>query len=136
MAQLLVGTDDRTAGRVLGADGQPIQIGTADFAVTEDGTINTDDGRTFKLQLTYVDSEQDIEKKGDNMFVNLTGTNNIPADEKYSIIQGAYERSNVDITEETVDVLAAQRLFEACSTALTQIDTINQKAATELATFR
>ena len=70
------------------------------------------------------------------MFVNLTGTNNIPADEKYSIIQGAYERSNVDITEETVDVLAAQRLFEACSTALTQIDTINQKAATELATFR
>lgn len=125
-----------SAGRVLGADGQPIQIGTADFAVTEDGTINTDDGRTFKLQLTYVDSEQDIEKKGDNMFVNLTGTNNIPADEKYSIIQGAYERSNVDITEETVDVLAAQRLFEACSTALTQIDTINQKAATELATFR
>lgn len=125
-----------SAGRVVGDDGQPIQIGTADFAVAEDGTINTDDGRTFKLRLTYVDSNQDIEKKGDNMFVNLTGTNDIPDGEEYAVIQGAYERSNVDITEETIDVLAAQRLFEACSTALSQIDTINQKAATELATLR
>ncbi len=122
-----------SAGRVLGDDGEPIPLGTADFAIAEDGTINTDDGRTYRLQLTYVDSAQDVEKKGDNMFVNLSGTNDIPADEDYLIIQGAYERSNVDITDQTIDVLAAQRIFEACSTAMSQIDTINQKAATELA---
>ncbi len=122
-----------SAGRILGDDGEPIQLGTADFAIAEDGTINTDDGRTYRLQLTYVDSAQDVEKKGDNMFINLSGTNDIPEDEDYLIIQGAYERSNVDITDQTIDVLAAQRIFEACSTAMTTIDTINQKAATELA---
>lgn len=125
-----------SAGRVIGDDGEPIFIGTADFSVMEDGTINTEDGRTFRLQLTYVDSNEDIEKKGDNMFVNITGTNVIPEGEDYRIIQGAYERSNVDITEETIDVLAAQRLFEACSTALSAIDSINQRAATEIASMR
>lgn len=125
-----------SAGRVIADDGNPIQIGTADFSVAEDGTITTEDGRQYRLQLTYVDSNQDIEKKGDNMFVNLSGTNDIPPDEDYRIIQGAYERSNVDITEETIDVLAAQRLFEACSTALSTIDNINQKAATEIAALR
>ena len=119
------------SGRVLGTDG-PIQIGTADFTIDEKGVITTSDGKTYNLKLSYLDKTQDVQKKGDNMFKPNTDTP-VPADAEYSIIQGAYERSNVDVTEEMTRAMQAQRIFEACSQALKQVDTINQRAVSELA---
>lgn len=120
-------------GRVLGEDG-PIQLGTADFAIDNKGMITTSDGNTYQLLLTYVDETEDVLKKGDNMFVYAgEGDTEIPENAQFEVIQGAYERSNVDVSEEMTKAIAAQRLFESCSQALKLIDTINQRTATELA---
>ena len=123
-----------TAGRILDANGQPIPLGTSDFEVSERGVITTEDGRTFTLGLTYVDEYTDMERYGDNMFRPYDGAQigNIPDDAEYRVIQGAYERSNVDLGEEMVDAMAYQRNFEASAQALQIMNSVNSIVANDL----
>lgn len=123
------------SGRILDINGNPIQLGTADFTVSRDGVITTDDGRTFTLGLTYLEPDTAIERVDDNMFRPYEDfeTGNIPAGEKYQVRQGSYERSNVDIAEEMVKAMDSQNVFTACSTALKIINSVNQIAANDLA---
>ena len=51
---------------------------------------------------------------------------------EYSVIQGAFERSNVDVAVEMTRAMAAQRSFESMSQALKMLDSINEKAVTQL----
>lgn len=121
------------AGRVLAYEGE-IQIGTADFAVDNDGVLTTTDGQEYQLQLSYIPADADIIKEGDNLFRSEAAVdlNEMPEDETYDVIQGAYERSNVSIAREMVDALEAQRIFQACSKALQAVDTLNSKVVSEL----
>ncbi len=124
------------SGRILDANGNPIALGTADFTVSRDGTITVDDGRVYTLGLTYIEGGTDVERVDDNMFrpydANIT-MGNIPADADYEVLHGAYERSNVNVAEETIRAMDAQNVFTACSTALKIMNSINQIAANDLA---
>ena len=124
-----------SSGYVLDGNGQRIQLGTADFQVDRFGTITTDDGRTFDLGLTYIAAGTDIEKVDDNLMrpYDNTALNAVPADENYQIKQGWYERSNVDVAEETIKAMDSQHVFTACSTALKILNSVNQIAANDLA---
>ena len=119
-----------SSGRILDENGEPIQLGTADFTVSKYGTVTTDDGRTFNLGLTYIAANTDVEKVDDNMFrtYDNAAVGNIPAGEEYEVRQGSYERSNVDIADETIKAMDAQNVFTACSTALKIINSVNQIA--------
>ncbi len=123
------------SGRILDEDGNPIQLGTADFSVSRDGVISVDDGRTITLGLTYLPADTAIERIDDNMFRPYEDfeTGNIPADEEYQVRQGSYERSNVDVAEETIRAMDSQNVFTACSTALKIINSVNEIAANDLA---
>lgn len=123
-----------SAGRVMGTNG-PIQLGTADFAVSETGLITTEDGTTYQLDLTYLPNGTEVLKAGDNMFTLPEGTEGageIPDGADYAVIQGAFERSNVDMTEQTTAAIAAQSNFTANSQMLKLFDSLNQKTATEI----
>lgn len=120
-----------SAGRVLGEDG-PIQIGTSAFYIDEKGLVTTEYGDTYQLRLSYIDDAEDIQKKGDNMFTSPTEEEEIPADAEYAVVQGAYERSNVNVGEEMMKAMEAQRLFDSCMTGLKMFDAIDQKAANEI----
>lgn len=124
-----------TSGYVLDDNGQRIQIGTADFEVDRFGTITVDDGRMFNLGLSYIAAGTDIEKVDDNLMrpYNPAPIGDIPADEIYQVKQGWFERSNVDVAEETIRAMDAQHVFTACSTALKIANSINQIAANDLA---
>lgn len=118
------------SGRLLSSEGE-IKVGSSDFSVNESGILTTADGRTYNLMLTYVSPDSDVVKKGDNLFEADAGVNP-PEDNEYKVIQGAYERSNVDVAKALTDALKAQRVLEACSQALKQIDSINQRTASEI----
>lgn len=124
-----------TSGYVLDDNGQRIQLGTADFEVDRFGTITVDDGRMFNLGLSYIAAGTDIEKVDDNLMrpYNPAPIGDIPADEIYQVKQGWFERSNVDVAEETIRAMDAQHVFTACSTALKIANSINQIAANDLA---
>lgn len=68
---------------------------------------------------------------GNNLF-SYDGDMTIPEGEKYDIIQGCFEKSNVDANKEITSLMETQRLFEASSAVLKYMDTINGRAASEI----
>ncbi len=121
-------------GYVLDENGERIQLGTADFQVDRFGQITVDDGRVFNLGLSYIAGGTDIEKVDDNLMRPYQDTpigGDIP--ERYRVMQGWFERSNVDVAEETIKAMDSQHVFTACSTALKIINSVNQMAANDLA---
>ncbi|MDR0804865.1 MAG: flagellar basal body protein [Oscillospiraceae bacterium] len=120
------------AGRVQGLGGD-IYLGTDNFTVDEDGAIYTFDADNRPqyvdtLLLTYIPPEADVTKVGDNLY-KYTGEETLPIGEGFTVIQGAYEMSNVDVNKEVTRLMAVQRLFEANSAVLKQLDTQNAKSA-------
>ena len=122
-----------SAGRVLGENGEPIQLGTADFSVSETGLITTEDGETYQLALSSIPDGTEVLKRGDSLFApapdadgNVPGTA-LDENADYAVIQGAYERSNVDMADQTTQAIAAQNNFSANSQMLKMIDALNQK---------
>lgn len=119
------------SGRVQGQNGD-IYIGNDDFIVDNDGNILNENGEVLDtLLLSYIPADADVEKVGNNLFA-YDGDMTIPDDEKYDIIQGAFEKSNVDANKEITHAMEVQRLFEASSSILKYMDTINGRAASEI----
>lgn len=116
------------SGRILGENG-PILLGSDDFEVDDRGNIYNNGGLVDTLQLSYVPADADVAKVGKHMF-SYEGDMEIPEGEKYDIIQGAFEKSNVDANKEMTQAMEIQRLFEASSSVLKAIDAINARAAT------
>ncbi|MCM1327880.1 MAG: flagellar hook-basal body complex protein [Ruminococcus sp.] len=120
-----------TTGYVLDENGERIQLNnSADIIVDRFGEITTADGRTINLGLSFLDPEVDVEKVDDNLMRPYEDTpiGNIPADAIYQVRQGWYERSNVNVAEETIRAMDAQQVFTACSSGLKIADSINQMA--------
>lgn len=113
-------------GRVQGENGD-IYLGNDDFVVDVEGNIVNDNGPVDKLLLTYIPPEADVEKIGNNLF-SYEGDEALPEGELYDIIQGAFEKSNVDGNKEITQAMEAQRLYESNSKILKYIDAINSSA--------
>lgn len=126
-----------TTGYVLDENGERIQLGTADFQVDRFGELTTDDGRVFQLGLSYVAPESDVEKVDDNLMRPYEDApiGNLPDGLIYRVEQGWFERSNVDVAEETIAAMDAQHVFTACSSALKIVNSMNQLAVNELASI-
>ncbi len=119
--------------RILGENGA-VKVGTSDFSINNQGEIFVEGKFYDTLELTYIAENENIQKQGDNTFTLINGENGeVPNDLDFRIIQGAYERSNVDIAVEMTKSMVAQRSLESMAQALQMIDAINQKAVSELA---
>ncbi len=116
------------SGRILGENGE-IYLGNKDFVVDADGSIYQDGQLVDKLRLSYIDPNGDVTKFGSNMFTAVDA-GEIPEGTKYEIVQGAYERSNIDLNYELTMMMNANRLYEASSAILKLCDSMNQASAT------
>lgn len=78
-----------------------------------------------------------MEKVDDNLMrpYEEAPIGNLPEGLIYRVEQGWFERSNVDVAEETIAAMDAQHVFTACSTALKIANSMNQLAANELASI-
>ncbi len=114
------------AGRVQGQNGD-IYVGVDDFFIDSDGTIYMNNEPYERLLLTYIPPDADVEKIGDTLFL-YEGDAVMPEGERFDIIHGAWEHSNVDGNKEVTQMMEVQRLYEANSKILQALDTINSKA--------
>jgi len=115
------------SGRVQGRNGD-IYIGSDDFIVEPDGTLVNDNGTIDTLLLTYIPPNADVRKINYNLF-SYEGNEQLPEGEKYDVIQGAFEKSNVDGNKEMTKMIEIQRMFEANSSVLKRFDQLNSKVA-------
>ena len=118
------------SGRILGENGE-IYLGNKDFVIDPDGVIYQDGQVVDRLLLSYIDPEGNVDKFGANMFTAVNA-GEIPEGEKFEIIQGAFERSNIDLNYEMTMMMNANRLYEASSAILKLMDSMNQKSASQI----
>jgi len=106
-------------GRPVIGNGGPIAV-PADSAVTigKDGSVLIGDpdnpaqpGNAIdRIKLVSWEGSQ-ISKATDNLF-RVNGGGALPADEEATVLSGALEQSNVNMTTVLVDMIEAQRLFD------------------------
>ena len=103
----------QTGGLVLGQGGAvalPPQ-GQGDMSVGRDGTVSINGVTVDRLRLTQFGNLTALRKEGDNQFVDYGAQ---PANDTTSTVtQGSLEQSNGDVVRSMVDLISAQRWFEA-----------------------
>ena len=146
---------------LLDAEGQPVQIPrdmfNKDIIVTDDGgiyvkgteveqweedpiqTITTGNQGNRQLiaqiQLVSFNDRLALQKQGDNLFYAVEDEEGNLAQPQASdavIVQGALEKSNVQIVREMVELIHNHRMYEANAKAVTTQDTMLEKSVTEV----
>ncbi|MCH4827627.1 flagellar hook-basal body protein [Planococcus halocryophilus] len=127
---------------VLGEDLQPIQVGSADFTVQENGEILLSNGaQGDRLWVGYTENPQQFVKEGQNLlrwagapeaspqFIdNVDLLDGTPSFMK----QGFVEQSNVDLTKTMTDMMTTYRGFESNQKVIQAYDRSMEKAVNEI----
>lgn len=118
----------REEGRVLGTNGAPIQLGTSNIAVDAEGVItNSITGAQLgQLAITVPPANAEIIETRNTLYQVAGGPGAQSA--QPMVVQGGYENSNVNLTDETTAMIAAQRNFATAAQALQFIDETYAKA--------
>ena len=100
------------------------------FQVDEQGTVRSEKGDVLgKLRIVVPDASEKLQFYEKGMFG--AGEAQL-APSASPVIQGSLEGSNVDLSAEMTRTMEIQRAFQSCSKALTIIDQMNQKTASEI----
>jgi len=130
-------------GRIVTSDGlplqsgfQPVPIGTTDISISTDGevTYSGPNGSTsFRLQLIRFNNPGGLESTGRNLYVETPASGpaelgNAGENGFGTFNQGYLEMSNVKVVEEMVNLILAQRAYEANSKAVHAADEMMQES--------
>ena len=118
-------------GRVLGMDGQPIQLTTDAIRADGQGRIYTQDGGYYLGQLgvfTFADNEQ-LEKAESGLFAP-NGQAAVPT--AAQVRWRWVESSNVDMVEEMTRMMTAQRALQSAAQVIKLYDELLGRATTEV----
>ncbi len=88
-----------TTGRVL--------VGAQDFTVAADGTVTSPAGVSRLQIVSFADTEA-LQKVGGNLYASTAA----PVASTAAVLQGGLEMSNVDMAQETVNMIEVQRNYE------------------------
>ncbi len=134
------------AGRIVTSDGYPIQPeftipeDTVSLHVSEEGVVSVIQGRLTEapnelgqIQLATFVNPAGLQADGNNLFLETVASgasilNNPGTAGTGRIAQGFLENSNVNIAEELVNLITAQRAFEVNSRAVRSSDDMLQTA--------
>ncbi len=97
---------------VLGTNRGPIAVPNGPFQIAADGTIAQNGQTLGQLQLTQFGNLVALRPEGDSRFVD-TGTARPFAATNATVQQGFLEGSNANVIRSMVDLISAQRWFEA-----------------------
>lgn len=131
-------------GQVVTADGlpvlsgfQPIAAGATSVSISESGDVSVQSAAgssSFKLQLTRFANPAGLRSMGGNLYEETpasgTPESGNPGEAGYgTLMQGYIESSNVNIVEEMVNLIVAQRAYEINSKSVQTSDEMLQKVA-------
>lgn len=112
-----------------------IPPGTKDIVVAEDGRVFANGEEVGQIGVMTVDNLANLEKQGYNMFRVRPGTEveETPVDPARSwIAQGFLESANVDAVYEMVNMIEAQRQYEAYQKIMQTSDSIDREAISKV----
>ena len=107
-------------GFVLGEHGR-IHVGSGEFSVSADGTVSGDTAEADKLQLVTFNDLGVLRKEGNNLY-GVYGGEAPVASAGTTVRQGMLEGSNVDVSNEMVDMISVYRKYEASQKIVSMTD--------------
>jgi flagellar basal-body rod protein FlgG len=129
-------------GRVTTSDGlpvlsgfQPIPPGATGITVSSNGEVTVQGAagsQTFRVQLSRFANPSGLRSLGGNLYEETPGSGTVeqgnPGEDGYgTLMQGFLESSNVNIVEEMVNMIQAQRAYEINSKSIQSSDEMLQK---------
>lgn len=125
---------------VLNINNEPINVGSEEFKVDNQGNVTVNGEVTGQLNIAYADSMETIIKTGNGLYQTENGEP-LPStiengDASYEIKQGFVERSNVNMSQTMTELLTAYRTFEANQKVMQAYDRSMEKAANEIGKVR
>ena len=133
----LVGNDGflttTTGDKVLGVNKytgnmEPIYVGNDNFSLDRNNNISVGGVATHSLALADFQDYGNLEKMGDNYFRGENPMYNTVV----TVSQGFVEASNVNITNEMVNIITNQRSFETNQKFVSMLDETLNKAANDI----
>jgi len=125
---------------VQGEDGPVVldveEMERGSYSIEEDGSIYLEGEFVDQLQVVDFPEEADLAKEGDNLYVPEEGAEDDFVDSEARVMQGFVENSNVDLSEEIVNLMEARNSFETAQRVMITYDSILEKAANELGAMR
>ena len=117
-------------GQLMG-DGGPVYVDEEGFRVGADGIIyDNEDGALDQIQIVVPDNYDSLEFYDNGTYGAGAG---VELSQVYpTVYQGKLEQSGVNLNNEMTRAMEVQRAFQSCGKALTIIDQMNQKTATEI----
>lgn len=136
-------------GTVMGEGGNPLPALGSGLKVDESGEVYTAEGDSVgKILLTEPGENTTLVKRGNGMYqavpVQQDDTQAAQDNQQEAqlieigdaqFVQGSLELSNVNMSQELTTYIEVQRAFQSCSSALSIIDAMNRKSATQIATI-
>lgn len=127
---------------VLGENLQPIQVGSTDFTVQDNGQLTLADGtQANRLWIGHTDAPDQFVKEGQNLLRWSGAPENLPQFisnvERLNgttafLKQGFIEQSNVDLTNTMTDMMTTYRGFESNQKVIQAYDRSMEKAVNEI----
>ncbi len=117
--------------RVLGRNGS-IQLQAGPVQIAQDGTVRQNGQIVDQLRVVSFGNLTAVRPEGDNRFVD-TGAGRPALDATSTVNQGFLERSNANVVRSMVDLITAQRWFEANEKVIQTHDTANGLATANVA---
>lgn len=112
---------------VTGQNGK-IKITDDNFTVSAGGKIYSGGSLVDTLRITNPENTDAMTKTSNGLYSYNGGTTEFAG----KIVQGAIENSNVNVSDEMVNLIAESRAFQSCSQVVKQLDEMMEKTVNEI----
>jgi len=118
---------------LLGENG-PVYVGGLNFYLDDVGNVYVDGELINRIRVVSFEDNGQLRKQGSNLYYSLEEP--LAEPNRYRMIQGFLETSNVEIGREMVDMLTVFRAYETNQRMLTMIDETVGRAVNDIGRLR
>lgn len=117
-------------GKVLNDGEDTISLDSSDFTVSSTGAISVDGEEVDNLYVVQPSEDAVIKTVGNGVY--QCDSYDQAETEKYSVVQGMIEKSNVNLAQEMSKLIAGQNHYNSCAQVLKIYDTVNNLTVNQI----
>lgn len=111
---------------------EPIKVNNSKIVSDTNNNISLDGKLAYKLNMVDFNNYATLKKSGDNLYIGGTPNKN----QNISIKQNSLEGSNVNVTNEIINMMTVMRSYESNQKVIASIDETLGKAVNEVGSVR
>lgn len=111
---------------------EPIKVNNSKIVSDTNNNISLDGKLSYKLNMVDFDNYATLRKSGDNLYIGGTPNNN----QNIAVKQNSLEKSNVNVTNEIINMMTVMRSYESNQKVIASIDETLGKAVNEVGSVR